>query len=390
VTEPLAPGANFDVDLTSAGMTEQDVLDVLDRVMPEWYLGPIKDPGPGYEWYQAVARMMSRVSEAVYNAERAMFILYSHGGVLAEADVEFFRPSVATGGFTVKAGSICRTSSTNRSFEVIDDVVFSPSDLVVAGRVRAVAPAPEYNVPGPTTTADGTVLPGEIDLVALPNLDPIFAEPSIQVRQTSDATGGLAAVLDQLGLDRKFPRVAGEPDEIYKGRIRQLPDTVSPAALKRQLDAIFLPMDLSYQLIETWQNEYQTCYDFPNADITHPTMGLAAVDCFVFDDTRDGPFRGRLLDERDFLSGIVVVVPEVGPWADRSMAYDDAGISTVTARGWRATSALDAPDEDFGTFHVPFLDGGDLLHDQFYKNLFDLLHQIKGGGTNSAIELEGQ
>ena len=554
MTNQLAPGEGFEVDLfpSLAGFTEFALLSVLDRVFPEWYLDTLKSPGPGYEWYQAVAAMLARASNAIFNTERSMFVVFSHGGARAEADVEFFRADTVTGAFTIKAGTIVRTSKTNRSYELISDAFMPEDELSVEARVRAVAPAAEYNVEGPTVTADGTTLPGEIDLVAIPILDPVLAEPAIQVRQLATAEGGLAAVLDQLGLDKDLPRLIGESDPVYKGRIRQLPDTVSPAALKRQLDAIFLPMDLSYQLIETWQNEYQTCYDFPEGDLVHPMMGVARADCFAFDDPRTDPFRGRLLDERDFISGLVVVVPEVGAWSERSLAYDDddtvgpsstfaslivldfeefgsaihtpvatntapwsavfvpllpggaanativrdpvtddfiefapgigiaatfipgatlievrdhqrfdigtaswvsepscVGIlvrsnssvlvssienavnassllvrcsvpdsspgkavtsvfigsskalvvpmgdglsSNVTARGWRARSALDAPDRDgdpsVGSFlRVPFLDGYDLLHDQFYKRLSDLLHPVKGGGTNSAIEL---
>jgi hypothetical protein len=552
VTESLAPGANFDVDQfpTLTGLTESDLLAVLDRVLPEWYLLPLKDPGPGYEWFQALAAMLANVSSAIFRSDQSLFILYSNGGALAEADVEFFRASDAAGAFTVNAGTIVRTSRTNRSFELISDVAFGVNDLARPGQVRAVAPAGEYNVPGPVITADGTTLPGEIDIVSIPRLDPVLAEPTIQVRQIADAAGGRASVLDQLGLDRNLPRVFGEPDDIYKGRIRQLPDTVSPAALNRQLDAIFFPMGLSYQLIETWQNEYQTCYDFPSFDIVSNTMGIAESNCFAFDDPSSEIFRGRLLDERDYLSGMVVVVPETGAWSDRSLAFDDVGTvgpsstysslstfdfqaygsgasvlvitdssiwtaqfssrfpgdttngffnrSTVTGaltdfggglglaitfmsgsdlievrdgerfnigtnswvdfqcvgvlvrttatayavsqiedavnttsllihcsvpdanpaksiqvsfiasgemavcpltdglasnetpRGWRAVSVLDAPDRDLGFFHSSFTDGYDPLHNQFYKQLNDLLQQIKGGGTNSVIELSIQ
>lgn len=535
--------------------SDVDLLAVLDNLLPEWYLAPLRDPGPGYEWFQAVASMLARASLAVARTEACLFVRYSHGGSRSEADVELFRDSTMTGAFVVKAGTIVRASRTNRSFEVTADAAFGVSDLAVTARVRAVAPSPEYDVPGPVTTADGTVLPGEIDQVALPVLDPVFAEPALQVRQLNDATGGGAAVLDQLGLDRDLPRFSGEADDQYRRRVAQLPDTVSPDALHRQLDAVFLPLRLSYQVIETWQSEYQTSYDFPASDLVHPELGRAAADCFVFDDPRVSPFRGRMLDESDHMGGLIVVVPDVGSWSQRAMAYDDPGTlgpdsvraealtvafqssaspaqepvltstsvwaaqfvaaspgdasngtirrdgtgafldfsgglglvatfgpgspslvevrdhqrfdagtsswvsapdavgvrvrsdiavatawiesavattsllltlatpdpdprkavdpafiaagatvvvacsggvaSDQTTRGWRATSALDAPDRDGDPaaglfFRVPFLDGGDLARDQFYLRVSDLVTQIKGGGTDSTIELQGQ
>lgn len=560
MTTPISAGANFTVDAAPVGFSEADLLALLDRLFPEWYLAPLKDPGPGYEWYQAMAAMCSRASLAIARTEAGLFVAYASGGARAEADVLFTRDTTASGAFTVRAGTIVRTSKTNRSFELVEDVAFGTGDLSASGRVRAVAPAYEYNVAGPVTTADGTVLPGEIDTVVIPILDPVLAETSLQVSQLDDATGGVTNTLDQLGLDRDLPRNAGEPDEVYKGRVRQLPDTVSPAALRRQLDAVFLPLGLTYQLIETWQNEYQTCWDFPDGgDLVHPELGIARADCFAFDDPRVDPFRGRWMDEHDFVAGLLLVVPEVGAWSQRAFAYDDqadltqaggtlgpsstaallntvdlvdsvtgaqspvltnssvwaavfeskfigdggnghraagipftgfdaglgivftfvagtphievrdqqffdAGTSTwlnddnavgvlvrsnttvlvsdieaavtatstlvtvevadgtpgkfvsaafvaaagtligalsggiasnETARGWRARSAYDAPDRDGdpaqGSFvRVPFFDGTDALHDQFYLNVSDLLLKIKGGGTNSAIELEGQ
>lgn len=530
----LNPSAGASIP-NPAYMTEAEILAVLDRVFPEWYLSPIKDPGPGYEIFQSWAKALERVSLAVGRSEAAAYILYSHGGLRSTATVEFYRSSTVNGAFTVKAGAVVRTSKTNRSYVVVADVAFISSDLTKQGQVQAVAPGAEYNVPGPFSIEDGTVLPGEIDTLAIPILDPVLAEPTLLVRQVSDATGGQAAVLDQLGLDRDLPRLPSETDEAYKGRIRLLPDTVSPDALRRQLDAIFLLLGLDYTLIETWQNEYQTCWDFPDGgDIVHMTMGTAAHDCFAFDDTRSRPFRGRWMDERDHPAGLVLVAPEVGGWSERSFAYDDdgtlgpssrpatlltttmdtvvatsglpwaatftirvageignietmsvgfntgaklievrdfqrwdanlgawqsldtnvgvrvrsnAGADLVTVKeiedavnatsaiarcstpdaspsntiafaaddsktadgpfiggvsddvtklGWRSRSAYDVQDQDLfnvpnGQFiRVPFYDGYDALHTLFYKRLFDLLHAIKGGGTNSVIELEGQ
>ncbi len=384
----LPPGANF-AEAAPTFLSEADILAVLDRVMPEWYLEPLKSPGPGYEWFQALAQALSRVSLAVARTDSSMSVIYSHGGALSTALVEFFRPTIGTGQFIIKAGTIVRTSVSNRSYQVVADLTMGSGALTVQGLVQAVAPAYEYDVPGPVTTADGTVLPGEIDSVVIPILDPVFAEPSIQVRQLVDATGGKSPVLDQLGLDRNIGRRPGEDDATYKGRIRQLPDTVSPAALRRQLDAIFVVMGLEYSLIETWESRYQTCWDAPDSTISGAT-GDVAADVFVYDDTRQEPFRGRWMDEHDHVAGLVLVVPETGAWSDRSLAYDDDG-SVVTTFGWRSTSAYDAPDADVSTLlRVPAYDGVDVGHQLFYKHLSDLMRQIKGGGTNVAIELKGQ
>ena len=375
-------------------LTEADLLAVLDRVYPEWYLEPLKDPGPGYEIYQAYAKMLERASLAVGRFENANLIMYSHGAAHSVASVEFYRQNASAGAFTILKGTVCRTSKTNRSYVAAADVSFGASDLIVAAQVTAIAPGPEYDVAGPVFTADGTLLPGEIDTVVIPLLNPVFAEPTLQVRQIGNATGGQHPVLDQHGLDRNLPRLPNENDSTYKGRIRQLPDTVSPAAIRRQLDAVFLPLGLSYQLIETWMNEYQSCWDAPNETLVHPMMGTLAVDTWSFDDTRTTPFRGRWMDEHDCPAGYVLVVPNVTSWEMRGFAYDDVDADLpaefVTALGRRATSAYDAPDVDTAVIFAPAYDGGDRLKDLFYLRIWDLLKQIKGGGLHVAIELQGQ
>jgi hypothetical protein len=42
-------------DIPVHALGQQDFLDLLDRILPEGYLAPIKDPGPGYEILQAFA-----------------------------------------------------------------------------------------------------------------------------------------------------------------------------------------------------------------------------------------------------------------------------------------------------------------------------------------------
>jgi len=392
-TSYLAPG-NGTAACNPAWLTEEDLLALLERVFPEWYLTPIKDPGPGYELYQAFAKALERVSLAVGRFECASFILFSHGGAHAEASVEFYRSSATAGGFTIKRGTICRTSSSNRSYVLLEDVVFGALDLFVDGEVRAVAPGYEYNVPGPFSTADGTILPGDIDTIAIPILDPVYAEPTIQCRQIADATGGQPAVLDQLGLDRDLPRIPNETDETYKERIRRLPDTVSIDAICRQLDAVFLPLGLAYALIETWENSYQGCWDQPLGDLSHGTMGTLREGVFAFDNPDASQFYGRWMDERDCPAGVIVTAPGLVPWDERGAAYDDTTFIDAndyeTVLGRRATSAYDAPDQDSDVIKVPFYDGDDLYHKHFYQRLWNLLREIKGGGVHVAIELQGQ
>jgi len=378
----LAPGGGVSI-CNPQFFTEEDMLALLDRVFPEWYLQPIKDPGPGYELYQAFAALMSRVSESAGHLECSAFILLSGGAFHATAAVEFYRASVFAGAFTVRAGTIVRTSKTNRSYALINDVVFGAGDYILPGLVRAVAPGAEYNVSGPVFTADNTLLEGEIDTIPLPFLDPVFAEPTIQVRQIADAEGGQAAVLDQHGLDRNLPRLPGENDEVYKGRIRMLPDTVSIDAIRNQLDAIFLPAGFSYDLIETWENRYNTCWNQPNSG-TNPIFGELTQ--LAYNDPRTDRFIPRWMSERDHRAAFVVIVPDFPAFADRGMAYNDPAMVGLTTRG---TSAWSAPvfDTDVALSGVYNGEDDDAAAGRaaFLRNVWDILRQVKGGGVAVAL-----
>lgn len=378
----FAPGGGVSVPIPRY-MTEADLLAVLDRVYPDWYLEPIKDPGPGYEAYQAFAKALERASLAIGRFEATSFILFSGGGNFATASVEFYRTSANAGAFTVKKGTICRASSSSRSFVLINDVEFSVSDLFVEAQVMSVAPGYEYNVPGPASAADGTVLPGDIDRVVIPILDPVYAEPNIQVRQISDAYGGQPAVLDQLGLDRNLPRQANETDEVYKERIRKLPDTVSIDAIRHQLDLVFLPNGLSYDLIETWENRYQSCWNAPiGGPIEQPFGELVE---WAYNDPRTDRFIPRWMGERDHRAAFVLIVPDFPTFSDRGMAYNDPATEGEMSRG---LSVWNGPVLD-GPALSGVWNGDDTLGSNsratFLHNVWDMLRQIKGGGVAVAF-----
>jgi hypothetical protein len=56
------------------------------------------------------------------------------------------------------------------------------------------------------------------------------------VTNAAQPTGGTSAMLDELGYERKLPRISGEPDSVYRSRIAVPADTVSPNAVKRMLN----------------------------------------------------------------------------------------------------------------------------------------------------------
>jgi hypothetical protein len=388
----LAPDSPIDIGVPYY-YVEQDFLDLVDTVLPNWYVDPLKassasdnggvTSGSGYELLQAFGAMFEVASLAVGQLQCLATLAYSSGGEYARASVMFYRTSLASGTFTVKAGTVVKTSATNRGYQTTYDFTFGSSDWTKTVLVQSLGQDQDYNVRGPVVTSDGTVLPGEIDTVTLPIMNPPYAEPGISVQQVADAYGGCPPALDQLGADRGIPRVAGESDANYKKRARALPDTVSPAAIRRHLDAIFYPQSLNYDLIETWENRYQSCWNAPIGGPGNAVFGTLVN--FAFNDTSTERFVPRWMGEVDHRSAMVVVVPNFPVLEERGMAFNDPAL---TPDKKRAVSAWNSPVPDSfslsGAWNADD-DVGPLARSTFLHALWDLLRSIKAAGVNVAL-----
>jgi len=388
-TYPPAPFSTSDPTLTPRDdlstcvprfIVKQDFLDLWDRILPFEYIEPMKDPGPGYEVYEAMAEMYQRLSLAVGRVECSLFITLSHGAFKSTGEVEFFRENSLNGAFTIKAGTLVRASSNNREFVLTHDVVFGAADLLKLATVEGKQGDWQFDLPGISTMATGELLPGEVNEVNLPLLDPPFGEPTIQVRQVTDIDRGQPATLDLHGKDRSIARSSNETDDEYRNRIRSLPDTVSPNAIRRQLEALFRPLGITFEYFEVFENKFQSCYNAPTTAATNPTVGPFQPNLFVYNDPRLGEFNNRWLGEQHTGAAIVIVVPE-SFFATFGLAYDDAAaVATPTNRGIPAYDASGA-----GAY-----DGEDLATQAFYLRLWDLLQKIKPSGCTVVLEIEGQ
>lgn len=251
--------------------TEQEVLDLFDRLLPDHYLQPLKDPGPGYELLKAYAAVAARMSEAVARVGTGNFIASAQGGSYATGQVEFYRDNDVFGDVQLLPGTIVATAD-GYTYQLTSTVTMQGTTPQVAN-VRSTVRGWLYNKPGPITCADGSTIPGYIDRLVRP-LVPVapapFAgnfDPTIKVRQLTDVTGGASPMLDGLGYDRGLPRLAGETDEAYRQRLIQLPATVTPTDVLTQIDNILGPrlraLGLSYWYLEGWDLRFQTGWDFP-------------------------------------------------------------------------------------------------------------------------------
>ena len=382
-----------------SSFTQQEVLDLFDRLFPLHWLQTLKAPGPGWEVFQAYAMIAKRASEAVARLGEDGFFSSSYAGSRATGTVELYRDSPNGEGIdvTVKAGTVVTTSKGGRDFVTTEDAIFISSILgpLIVG-VRAVADGYAWNVPGQTITADGTSLLGDIDTIKTLVEEPALGDLTIRVRQFVVTAGGRAAALDQLGQDRGIIRAEGESDASYRGRVRVLPDTVTPDAITRTCKRALDSLGVSFSLIETFEPSYQTCWDAPG--VSYPDASYSPT-TFVFDDPDSTvPFLDRWMDESDYRGGVIVVVGACPPLADYGLTWDDVAPYNATALvdpvtgGKRAVSAWDAPTTlvaDFG-YLVGAVDGYDAPKRALYKGLNDTLQSMKAAGTQVALELLGE
>lgn len=375
--------------------TAQYFLSLFERLLPYDYLYPLETTGPGYELFHAFSKIGERLSLAVKRLDDGLYVITAPPASFTEVEVLLSRPLSSTSvGFTELAGTVIETRFGGRKFELLEDVIFGPLE---AGpkpvRAKAFFPSYQWNVLGRQETPDGEELAGEISKVVSPFQRFAFSEPFIQVSQLEFASGGVPGFLEQLGLERGIPRVIGEGVEEYRSRLQSLPDTVSPAAMKRNLDLIWKPLLLDYVFFETWEIFYQTCYDAPSSPILGSGFDPTT---FFYDDERDDPptlFRNRWLDEIEFRGSFIVLLPVLTSFFQRAVASDDAGILNIdfeTPYGQRACPAFDMtgdlPDVEL---LLGFFDGYDVEAQAYYSATHNTLQEIKPAGVAAILELQG-
>lgn len=373
-------------------LTSADVLALFGRLLPSGYLAPLINPGPGYEILEAYASALARASVATGNLDLALYMMSAPSGVRATGTVQIQRPDGALPEVTLKQGTRVSTSKGRRGFVTTADLFFASGDMgPLDVGVLADAPGYDWNVPGEVTTADGTLLPGDIDTIDLLVEDPILGDLTFTVSQQDPTSGGLPPALDQLGADRGMPRRAGEVDPAYRLRIRSLPDTVSPLAIQRAILSFFAPYGAAPAFVETWDPSVQTGYDVPE--------GMAGTGVpFFYDDPRPSTAPlNRYLDDQAMAAAFLVVVPQLPVFLEVGFAFDDPAVTLadltspmaglvpgVTGRRGIPAFDIEGADDDVGAF-----DGVDVQWQGLLAALSSILNDIKAAGVWVAIVIEG-
>jgi hypothetical protein len=108
--------------------------------------------------------------------------------------------------------------------------------------LNGATPVGGWTVTGVTSTAaatvatvlDGQTYVAETGTAAWRVLD-WSSDLQVAVANEQSPEGGLSAMLDELGSERAIPAGAGEDSDVYRKRVAQVADTVSPNAIRRAL-----------------------------------------------------------------------------------------------------------------------------------------------------------
>ena len=414
-TFPMTPGPG-PAGSNAAYFDEAFFLSLLDRRFPYEYMQPLKvGLNSGYELFRAIASVSARASRAIERLETGCIIMFSSGGARAEVEVQFSRPSATAGAVRLLAGTVVAASVTGRKFVTLADVEFGALELgPKTVTVRALSNSWQYNVAGQSITPVSNItLEGEIDqIVRMIQVNPAtglrdFIDKTIVVKNIAEATGGKAAMLDGLGLDRGVVRGSTEEDETFRYRVRALPDTVSPAAIRRALNDLRDAWGVDYQFVETFERTYQTSFDYPSSNSgvptslsPYPAQLTPYENVFVFDDPRPAypPFANRWLDSVEDRAAFIVVVKAPACIAEYGMHFDsvDGLPSTrVTTNGptagFFAISAFDLPadlNSDAGA--AGCFDGNDVGLSDFWGAWWETMQLLKAAGVSAILELQGE
>lgn len=394
------PGSSARLVCDSEAFDQQHFLDLIDRLLPEQYLRPLKlNPDAGYEIFEAQSAVAVRLSEALHEIECGLVMLYAGGPQYATVTVQLYRENATAGAVTVRSGTLLSTSVGGRQFELTADVVFGGATLQVVGYARAVAPGYEYNVLGERTTAGGEVLPGDIDTIDVALQTPSYGDPTIKVKQEVDAVGGYPDWLAGHGANRGLTQADGETEDAFRLRMRTLPDTVTPAAMQRIVGRILDPLGVPWRFIETFQLDYMTCWDAPSPNAGTPTYQPALPtdpdydpNLFYWDATHTTllPYENRWLSQDDYTGAFIFVVDRDVTVEDYGFAFDDAGttfgefVGATTGKP-RGTPAFDVPDPgEF--FAAAALDGADTKRDAAIASVYLALQQAKAACAAAIVD----
>lgn len=189
----------------------------------------------------------------------------------------------------------------------------------------------------------------------------------VTVTNEESPSGGIAAFLDELGIERGIWRAPNEDDELYRLRVSQPADTITPNALRRAANRVLTPVGGSGCLREVGLPSFRGFFFDGDANSTDPTFAFA----FDLDfDIRPQDRFKVMLDHERFRAYFEMGVPPMG-LDDFGIGFDEGGYN-----------AFDASPYD------NFLDGFPVGTAQVQRATWQALNEARAGGVGFDLYVE--
>ena len=293
-------------------------------------------------------------------------------------------PTASHGGVLILAATCVLRMSSENSFVHGEQIQFDGSGglarlMTVAGHrvvVEMISGVPESlnSITGMTSEETDMVEAIEQDPAMVPEVGtatwrmlPWHDVLGVSVTNDEQPTGGVAAMLDELGEERSMHRSTGETDATYRKRIWNLPDTVSPNAIRRIGNRILAPYGTTVCLREVGQELFTGLY-FDGAPGSGDTDCMCALD---LDATMRPEDRWKvLLDYTEMRAFFLLGVPDVA-FGEFGFAYDNG-----------VTGFFDA------TPFLSFYDGAPVQSEVLYRVIHSAVDVAKAAGVGFDLYLE--
>lgn len=183
------------------------------------------------------------------------------------------------------------------------------------------------------------------------------ADLNFTVTNAASPTGGRAGMLDELGRERRIRRAPGESDDAYRKRIHQLPDTISPNAVRRAANRILAPLGQSVCLRETGTEKLPGFY--------------ADVDAVDYDFVTNPDDKWKVaLDYTEFRAFFLIGVPSLN-LGEFGLFFDDGPFGFYDASPYYA-----------------FYDGFALDAAIIYINIWHAVNKARAGGVGFELVID--
>lgn len=235
--------------------TQDSLLDEIKRRLGDFVVDGWADRS-GDEIYQAVARVFSHLAQRVRFYFLSAYTRRARGAHRHRIAVGVTWTTSIVHGWTLLAGQILFTTEWGARFRLVSNWVRGPITVAAqaivveaewAGFEYFVAPGTVNRFALPTTVdptaslewSDETTSNGKaefFEMIADGRLTVVNTEPDT-FGEMGLPEHGATGFLDLLGIERMIARALGEEDEVYRARVRQMPEILVPGAILRAVRA---------------------------------------------------------------------------------------------------------------------------------------------------------